>query len=217
MSAGAPRVSMFSPTQRPSGNHSPNLSPTPPPGDLDFSFCSPGKRPLFVYRPRTISWAKRRIAAAKFVEKKGHVVDALDALLSTLFLAVHIALTYRLPAPLQQWLWASEVAMASAFLLRMVVLSVLALESSAIHYHVKGSWVIDLLTIVPVIPFSFVSVPHHLRPGEHHILNMVNPFKVVRAYYAMDRYLSGMDNITILTRQVVHCFIRRTSAGPAET
>ena len=57
-----------------------------------------------------------------------------------------------------------------------------------------GSWIIDFLTIVPVLPFSFFTSITY-RPAHHSILNLVYPMKVVRAYHALDRYVgNGMGS-----------------------
>eukprot|EP00668_Euglena_longa_P046601 GGOE01062286.1.p1 GENE.GGOE01062286.1~~GGOE01062286.1.p1 ORF type:complete len:979 (+),score=274.70 GGOE01062286.1:79-2937(+) len=157
-----------------------------------------------------------RTAISKRIEQRGHSVDLANAILSVLFLILHIFQTYQPPPPCESICWALEVCMAAFFLLRLVSLIILAFESSSVYHTLRGSFLIDIVTILPVIPFSFMTVDgHSLHHSSYYrqlsAVNMAYPFRVIRAYYTLDRYLSGMDRFSVWNRQLYHtCLVMST-------
>eukprot|EP00667_Euglena_gracilis_P001623 EG_transcript_1623 len=164
------------------------------------------------FRRHTWTLLELRTAISKRIEQRGHSVDFANAILSVLFLVLHIFQTYQPPHWCEQVCWTLEICMAAFFLLRLVSLIILAFESASVYHTLRGSFLIDIVTILPVIPFSFLIVDgdylHHTSYyKELSPVNMAYPFRVIRAYYTLDRYLSGMDHISMWSRQCYHTWL----------
>lgn len=145
-------------------------------------------------------------------------MDLLTAVLALCYASLYVANTYIEGYQELDSIWIAELVCATYFLFNFVIRGYLLSDPPKWKFFLELTSIIDIIVIIPVVPWSFFVSYHTLWFGNGY-LRLVFPARFIKLFFSVDVFLSRKrEGVTLATQLAMRTYfmilcIALTAAG----